>query len=67
MRNEPVYYSFLKASEGGIGQDYAVYLAKQAGAKKVVRATSMYVGHTAIAVTATKRVHKRIERRLFGR
>lgn len=64
---EPILYHVYKVSEGGMGQDHALVLATEAGAKKVVRTPSYLVGHTAILVTATKRVHKKVSRSLFGR
>lgn len=58
-------YHILKCAEGGIGQQFAKFEAEWAGAKKVCGSTSCLVGHTAIDVLATKRVHGRIVRRLF--
>lgn len=58
-------YHVLKTAEGGIGQ-HAAQIAKDLGATRVEKMPSCYVGHTAIAVTATKRVHTRIEKELFG-
>lgn len=59
-------YHVLKTIEGGIGQ-YAAQIAKDKGATKVVKTTSCYIGHTAIVVTATKRVHDRISMAIYGR
>jgi hypothetical protein len=62
---EPIVYHVLKATEGGIGQKFAADTATRLGAKKVVKSSSYYVGHTAIVVTATKRVHTHISNALF--
>jgi hypothetical protein len=59
-------YNVLKVSEGGIGQQFAVYLAREAGADKVRPSTSPYIGQTAILVTATKRVHNKISKSLYN-
>ena len=58
-------YNVFKVSEGGPGQRFAVSLAKSLGAKAVSPTSSIYVGHTAIVVTATKRVHQRLTRTLY--
>lgn len=58
-------YNVHKVSEGGIGQKAAQNIAIVAGAKKVQLSSSMYVGQTAIVVTASKRVHNKISNRLY--
>ena len=58
-------YNVLKVAEGGPGQSASVITAKRLGAKAVVPTSSIYVGHTAIIVTAGKRIHDRIARALY--
>jgi len=60
-----IVYNVLKAAEGGIGQRHAMYLARELGAAKVSPTPSIYIGQTAILVTATKRVHERLSRSLY--
>jgi hypothetical protein len=59
-------YSFLKASEGGMGQKTALQLLKAEGIK-AKGTTSCYVGHTGVLVTGTKRDHNKASKILFGR
>ena len=58
-------YNVLKVAEGGPGQSYTVTTAKRLGAKAAVPISSIYVGHTAVIVTASKRVHERLTRALY--
>jgi|TARA_R110000868_G_scaffold407756_1_gene689507 hypothetical protein len=58
-------YNVLKVAEGGPGQAASVVTAKRLGAKAVVPTTSIYIGQTAIIVTAGKRVHERLARALY--
>lgn len=60
-------FSIMKATEGGMGQKTALELLKDAGIK-AEKATSIYVGHTAVLVrTENKRTLARTERILYGR
>lgn len=58
-------YSFYKASEGGMGQKFALDLLRGAGIK-AERWSSIYVAHTAVRVHGNARVQKRAEKLLFG-
>lgn len=58
-------YNVHKVTEGGIGQKAAASTAVMCGASKVQLVPSIYVGQTAIVVTATKRVHDKISRHLY--
>lgn len=59
-------YNVHKVSEGGMGQKEAYRIAASAGAQSVRPSTSVYVGQTAIVVTASDRVHKRISKLLYN-
>jgi hypothetical protein len=56
-------FSCLKASEGGMSKDTAVYLLKEAGIKSRKDAYSPYVGHYGLWVEANK--EKEAEKILF--
>jgi len=58
-------YSCLKATEGGMSKDTAVYLLKEAGIKvRTKDAYTPYVGHYALWVEASKQ--KEADKILFG-
>ena len=61
-----VEYSILKASEGGMGQATALFLLSEARIK-AEKATSIYVGHTAVRVFGTKDVQRKAARILYGK
>ena len=58
-------YNVYKVSEGGLGGKEAKAIALQCGATKVQQVPSIYVGQTAIVVTAPSRVHDKIINRLY--
>ena len=58
-------YNVYKVSEGGLGGKEAKEIALRCGARKVQLVPSIYVGQTAIFVTATKKVHDKIFNRLY--
>jgi hypothetical protein len=58
-------YSCLKATEGGMSKETAVYLLKEAGIKvRTKDAYSPYVGHYGLWVEASKQ--KEADKILFG-
>jgi hypothetical protein len=60
-------YNVYKATEGGLGQKYALQRLKDAGIK-AVGCTSCYVGQTAVMVhTDNKRTLARVSNLLYGR
>ena len=52
---EYTLFSCLKASEGGMSKDTAVYLLKEAGIKSRTDAYSPYVGHYGLWVETGKK------------
>jgi len=62
-----VLYNVYKVSEGGLGQAMAYEIARDAGAEKnqIQRMPSIYVGQTAIRVTASSAVHRKISKALY--
>ena len=60
-------YNIATVAEGGPGQAFAAQVARELGATRVQRTPSRYVGMTAVLVTATADVHRRIKIELYGR
>jgi hypothetical protein len=59
-------YHILKSQEGGPHRGMMMHRLRGAGLR-VAAATSCFVGHTAIDVTANKRQHDRARRIVFGK
>jgi hypothetical protein len=65
-RNHNLIHSVWKATEGGIGQKFAMFLLREAGIVAEPAGT-IYVGHSGIRVYGGNRIQRRAERILLGR
>jgi hypothetical protein len=58
-------YSVLKSSEGGMGQQHALFLLREANITCKPE-TSIYIGHSAVRVLGGTKVQRRAAKILFG-
>lgn len=65
-RNKPVNYQLLKSTEGGRWTKKEAMAEARAMGAKVSPGVAYCIGHYGLDITASKRIHRKLEKFYFG-